>query len=141
MNNKEIDYAAKWSLEDAVEVTLEEKEDFHKVCETLTRIGHREGRNELTQLCYLFHKQGRYWIIHYKGMFAIDGDTSYIYDVEDVEKQNKVASLIHKYGLAKVVNENLLKDLDQVYVKVVRYPEKNNWTFNSPYTFGRKVEY
>jgi len=137
MNN---DYAAKWSLDDAVEIKLKDKDDFLKICETLTRMGNKLGRKKkLQQICFILHKKNKYYLIHYKALDALDGDFRHVYDIEDVEKQNKIASLIDTWGLAEVVDRICLKDLDNVFVNVVPFKEKETWELIPMYEFGDEI--
>ena len=127
-----------WSLEDAVEITLRNDDDFLKIAETLTRIGLATKEKKLYQVCHILHKRGQYYIIHFKGLLALDGNTDHPFDIEDLELQNKTAKLIHGWGLATVVNPNKFEQTEDTFIKVVPYREKNNWALIPQYTFGRK---
>jgi len=127
-----------WSLDDAVEVTLKQRDDFLKIVETLTRIGHTNKNKELLQVCHILHKRGRYYIIHFKGLLALDGNTSHCFDVEDLEIQNKVAKLVQQWGLADIVNISKVEQTEDTFIKVVPYRDKNNWTLTPQYEFGNR---
>ena len=130
--------APRWSLEDAIEITFDDEENFLKIAETLTRIGNPTKTKELFQLAHLLHKKGKYYIIHFKGMFALDGNFSFDYDMEDVEAQNKIAKLIASWGLADIIDKYKVNQTDDVFVKVVPWKDKHNWTMISQYEFGTK---
>ncbi len=130
--------APRWSLEDAIEIKFNDEENFLKIAETLTRIGNPNKNKELSQLSHLLHKKGKYYIIHYKGMYALDGNYSFDYDMEDVEAQNKIAKLIESWGLAEIIDKHKVNQTDDVFVKVVPWKDKNNWTLIPQYKFGAK---
>lgn len=120
-----------------VQVDLVERADFLKVMETLTRIGTpaKDGL-EFTQACHIFHKGGKYAIMHYNEMYAFDGDRSRLQQ-EDVEHRNTVVRLLIKWGLVKPVDEIDVEDLDLGALRVLQYAEKNNWKLVQKYQMGK----
>lgn len=128
----------KWSLEDAVEIKFDNEENFSKIVESLTRIG-RVGENKtLNQTANILHKRGRYYIIHFKGMFALDGNYDFDYDVEDIAEQNKIVKLLESWNLCEIVDKFKANSTDDVFVKVVRHNEKQQWNLVPQYKFGEK---
>jgi hypothetical protein len=127
-------------LESLVEVRIGEDEDFLKVKETLTRIGVASRKEKkLYQSCHILHKQGRYYIVHFKELFALDGKPSNFTD-EDKGRRNVIAALLQQWGLVKVVDEDKIKDpitpLGQI--KILPHKEKGEWELISKYNIGRK---
>ena len=126
-------------LETLVEVTLAEADDFLKVRETLTRIGVASRQeNTLYQSCHILHKQGRYYIVHFKELFALDGKPSNFSD-EDKGRRNSIANLLADWGLVKLVNEFGVNDphapINQI--KIIPYKEKTEWELVTKYNIGR----
>ena len=94
----------KWSIEDMIEVRLKEDDDFLKVKETLTRIGIASRREKkLYQSCHILHKQGKYYIVHFKELFALDGKPTNLSE-NDIERRNTVVNLLHEWDLVEIVN-------------------------------------
>ena len=127
-------------IEDMVEVLLIEKDDFLKVKETLTRIGLASKKdNTLYQSCHILHKQGKYYIVHFKELFALDGKPSDISD-NDIQRRNTIANLMAEWGLVKLVDADKTKDnvapLSQI--KILPFKDKNDWQLVSKYTIGKK---
>lgn len=127
-------------LDSLVEVRIDGEESFLKIKETLTRIGVASRKeNKLYQSCHIFHKQGRYYIVHFKEMFLIDGKPSN-FSEEDMGRRNKIAELLQDWGLLKVLDEEKIKEpmaaMNQI--KVLNYKEKNDWTLEAKYQIGRK---
>lgn len=127
----------RWSLEDAIEIKFDDEQNFLKIVETLTRIGIQKNK-ELHQVAHLLHKKGKYYIIHYKGMFALDNNFSFDFDIEDLEMQNKIAKLIENWGLAEVIDKHKVNQTDDIFVKVVPWKDKGLWTLVPQYEFGAK---
>jgi hypothetical protein len=128
------------SLESLVEVRIAEEEDFLKIKETLTRIGVASRKEKkLYQSCHIFHKQGKYYIVHFKEMFAIDGKPSNFSD-EDKGRRNKIAELLQDWGLLKVVEPELVKEpvASMSQIKILSHKEKHDWTLETKYNMGRK---
>lgn len=127
-------------LETLVEVKISEEEDFLKIKETLTRIGVASRKEKkLFQSCHIFHKQGRYYIVHFKEMFAIDGKPSNFSD-EDKGRRNKIVELLCDWGLLTVVEpttiSNPLASMSQI--KILNHKEKGEWVLETKYNMGRK---
>lgn len=123
-----------------VEVRLSEEEDFLKIKETLTRIGIASRKDKkLYQSCHIFHKQGRYAIIHFKEMFALDGKPS-DFSEEDKGRRNKIVELLQDWGLLKVVYPDKIKDpmASMNQIKIIHHKEKNDWILEAKYSMGRK---
>jgi hypothetical protein len=128
------------SLDTLIEVKIAEEEDFLKIKETLTRIGVASRKEKkLYQSCHIFHKQGKYYIVHFKEMFAIDGKPSNFSD-EDKGRRNKVAELLQDWGLLKVVDSSFIKEpiASMSQIKILSHKEKNEWTLETKYNMGRK---
>lgn len=127
-------------LETLVEVTIENDDDFLKIRETLTRIGVSSRKTKtIFQSCHILHKQGRYYIVHFKELFALDGKPSNFGD-EDKGRRNTIANLISEWGLVKLVNPEMTKEpiapLSQI--KVLPYREKDEWNLVAKYNIGKK---
>ena len=123
-----------------VEVTLGQQDDFLKVRETLTRIGvAAKNDNILYQSCHILHKQGKYYIVHFKELFELDGKPSNISD-NDIQRRNTIANLMAEWGLVKLVDPDKTKDnvapLSQI--KILPFKDKNQWQLVSKYTIGKK---
>lgn len=128
------------TLDNLIEVKIAEEEDFLKIKETLTRIGVASRKEKkLYQSCHIFHKQGKYYIVHFKEMFAIDGKPSNFTE-EDKGRRNKIAELLQDWGLLKVVDSNRVKDplASMSQIKILNHKEKNEWTLEAKYNMGRK---
>jgi len=127
-------------LETLVEVRIGEEEDFLKIKETLTRIGVASRKEKkLFQSCHIFHKQGRYYIVNFKEMFAIDGKPSNFSD-EDKGRRNKIVELLQDWGLLKVIEEDKIKEplASMSQIKIINHKEKSEWTLEAKYNMGRK---
>ena len=124
-----------------VEVTLNEQDDFLKVRETLTRIGVSSRKEKvLYQSCHILHKQGLYYIVHFKELFALDGKPSNISE-NDIQRRNAIANLLEEWGLVKIINHKLLEDniapLHQI--KIISFKEKDDWELIAKYNIGKKL--
>jgi hypothetical protein len=127
-------------LDNLVEVRIAEEEDFLKIKETLTRIGVASRKEKkLYQSCHIFHKQGKYYIVHFKEMFAIDGKPSN-FSEEDKGRRNKIAELLQDWGLLKIVESERIKEplASMSQIKIINHKEKNDWTLEAKYNMGRK---
>jgi hypothetical protein len=127
-------------LDKLIEVKIAEEEDFLKIKETLTRIGVASRKEKkLYQSCHIFHKQGKYYIVHFKEMFAIDGKPSNFSD-EDKGRRNKIAELLQDWGLLKVVESESITDplASMSQIKIINHKEKYDWTLEAKYNMGRK---
>jgi len=125
-----------------VEVTLNEQDDFLKVRETLTRIGVSSRKEKvLYQSCHILHKQGRYYIVHFKELFALDGKPSNISE-NDVQRRNAIAALLEEWGLVKILNkrimENNIAPLHQI--KIISFKDKDEWELIPKYNIGKKSQ-
>jgi hypothetical protein len=128
------------SLEKLVEVELAEKNDFLKVRETLTRIGvAAKNQNVLYQSCHILHKQGRYYIVHFKELFELDGKPASIYE-NDIARRNTIANLMAEWGLVKLVDAP--KSAEPVaplsQIKILPHKDKNDWQLVAKYNIGKK---
>ena len=124
-----------------VEVSLPKQDDFLKVKETLTRIGVSSRKEKiLYQSCHILHKQGKYYIVHFKELFALDGKPSNLSD-NDIQRRNSIAKLLEEWGLIKVVNNDIIGDnvapLHQI--KIIAFKEKNEWQLIAKYNIGKKT--
>lgn len=127
-------------INNLIEVKIGEEEDFLKIKETLTRIGVASRKeNKLYQSCHIFHKQGKYYIVHFKEMFIIDGKPSNFSD-EDKGRRNKIVELLQDWGLLKVVEpEKITNPLASIsQIKIISHKEKSGWILEAKYNMGRK---
>ena len=122
-----------------VEVSLNEPDDFLKVRETLTRIGVASRKEKkLYQSCHILHKQGRYYIVHFKELFALDGKHANL-TINDVQRRNRIAQLLSDWGLITIVSDTEVVDIAPLnQIKVLAFKEKQEWTLESKYNIGRK---
>ena len=123
-----------------VEVTLVEQDDFLKVRETLTRIGVSSRKEKvLYQSCHILHKQGRYYIVHFKELFALDGKLSTITE-NDVQRRNAIANLLEEWGLIKIVNYDIVEhNMAPIHqIKIISFKEKDDWELIAKYNIGKK---
>jgi hypothetical protein len=123
-----------------VEVTLEHEDDFLKVRETLTRIGVSSRKEKvLYQSCHILHKQGKYYIVHFKELFALDGKLSTITE-NDIQRRNAIANLLEEWELLKIVNYDILKDnMAPIHqIKIISFKEKDDWELIAKYNIGKK---
>jgi endonuclease III len=128
-----------WSQNNMVEVSLNEPDDFLKVRETLTRIGVASRKEKkLYQSCHILHKQGRYYIVHFKELFALDGKHANL-TINDVQRRNRIAQLLADWGLITIVSDTEVGDIAPLnQIKVLAFKEKQEWTLESKYNIGRK---
>lgn len=127
-------------LDSLIEVKIAEEEDFLKIKETLTRIGVASRKEKkLYQSCHIFHKQGKYYIVHFKEMFLIDGKPSN-FSEEDMGRRNKIVQLLQEWGLLKVVEPEKVAEpmASMSQIKIINHKEKNDWTLEAKYNMGRK---
>lgn len=128
------------NLSDFVEIKLEKSDDFLKVKETLTRIGVSSRKEKiLYQSCHILHKQGRYYLVHFKELFALDGKQANISE-NDIQRRNAIAKLLQDWQLLTIVNpkiiENNIAEIHQI--KIISFKEKNDWELVSKYNIGKK---
>ena len=128
-----------WNQELMVEVQLNEPEDFLKVRETLTRIGVASRKEKkLYQSCHILHKQGRYYIVHFKELFALDGKHANLTS-NDVQRRNRITQLLSDWGLIEVVKADSISDIAPLnQIKVLSFEEKDEWTLETKYNIGKK---
>ena len=128
-----------WTQEHMLEVGLNEPDDFLKVRETLSRIGVASRKErKLYQSCHILHKQGWYYIVHFKELFALDGKNTNLSE-NDIARRNTIANLLKDWGLISVIGEvTTVAPLSQI--KVLSYREKNEWTLETKYNIGKKKE-
>ena len=133
----------KWKQTDMVEVTLGEPDDFLKVRETLTRIGVASRKErKIYQSCHILHKQGKYFIVHFKELFALDGKNTNL-SINDLQRRNRIVQLLLDWGLVSIVEESKEKISDLAplnQIKVLSFKEKNEWRLESKYNIGRKKQ-
>ena len=130
-----------WSQDQMVEVGLKEPDDFLKVRETLTRIGVASRKEKkLYQSCHILHKQGRYYIVHFKELFALDGKKANL-SINDVQRRNRIVQLLSDWGLVSINAKEVIADVAPLsQIKVLAYKEKGEWTLESKYNIGKKKE-
>ena len=134
-----VEPTVQWSQDQMVEVLLNEPDDFLKVRETLTRIGVASRKEKkLYQSCHILHKQGRYFIVHFKELFALDGKHANL-TINDVQRRNRIAKLLADWGLITIVNENVITDIAPLnQIKVLAYKDKSDWVLEQKYNIGKK---
>ena len=134
-----VEPEVKWSQDQMVEVLLNEPDDFLKVRETLTRIGVASRKEKkLYQSCHILHKQGRYFIVHFKELFALDGKHANL-TVNDVQRRNRIVRLLADWGLVSVVSLDAVSDIAPLnQIKVLAYKDKNDWVLEQKYNIGKK---
>ena len=130
-----------WNPAKMLEVILAEPDDFLKVRETLTRIGVASRKeNKLFQSCHILHKQGRYFIVHFKEVFALDGKQAN-FSENDAERRNTIAQLLSDWGLIAILNNTVAeKKAPLSQIKVLSFKEKNEWDLQAKYNIGKKIE-
>ena len=128
-----------WTRDSMVEVKLSQPDDFLKVRETLSRIGVASRKEKkLYQSCHILHKQGRYYIVHFKELFALDGKTANLTQ-NDVQRRNRITQLLSDCGLISIVNDETITDIAPLnQIKVLAYKEKGEWELESKYNIGKK---
>ena len=131
----------KWSQDQMVEVLLNEPDDFLKVRETLTRIGVASRKEKkLYQSCHILHKQGRYFIVHFKELFALDGKHANLTS-NDVQRRNRITQLLADWGLISVVKPDSVSDIAPLnQIKVLSYKDKGDWILEQKYNIGKKTK-
>ena len=125
-------------LESLVEVSLDDQEDFLKIRETLTRIGVASKKDKkLYQSCHILHKQGKYYIVHFKELFKLDGKSS-DFSENDRAGRNTIVNLLKEWGLVGVVKEDVFEDAPISQIKIISHKEKEEWDLVPKYNIGRK---
>ena len=136
MNVMEPEY--QWSPDRMVEIFLSEPDDFLKVRETLTRIGVASRKEKkLYQSCHILHKQGKYYIVHFKELFALDGKKANL-SINDVQRRNRIIQLLSDWGLITTITDEVLDIAPLNQIKVISYKDKGNWTLETKYNIGKK---
>tara|TARA_R100000005_G_C4978949_1_gene189325 strand:+ start:1117 stop:1557 length:441 start_codon:yes stop_codon:yes gene_type:complete len=137
--NQTTEPQVNWSQDQMVEVRLSEPDDFLKVRETLTRIGVASRKEKkLYQSCHILHKQGRYFIVHFKELFALDGKYANL-TTNDVQRRNRIAKLLTDWNLIQVVDENSILNIAPLnQIKVLPYKEKSEWVLEQKYNIGKR---
>ena len=139
MTSSTVEPTVQWSQDQMVEVTLNEPDDFLKVRETLTRIGVASRKEKkLYQSCHILHKQGKYYIVHFKELFALDGKHA-ILTVNDVQRRNRISRLLADWGLISVVKSESVSEIAPLnQIKVLSYKDKGDWILEQKYNIGKK---
>ena len=129
-----------WSPEMMLEVTLNQPDDFLKIRETLSRIGVASRKDKtLFQSCHILHKQGKYYIVHFKELFALDGKKATLID-NDVQRRNTIAVLLQDWNLLTIVKADEAKNKAPLsQIKIIAFKEKNEWNLQAKYNIGKKV--
>ena len=130
-----------WTTDSMIEVGLRERDDFLKLRETLTRIGVASRKEKkLYQSCHILHKQGKYYIVHFKELFALDGKKANL-SLNDVQRRNRIVQLLGDWGLVSINSKESIADVAPLsQIKVLAYREKGDWTLESKYNIGKKKE-
>ncbi len=130
-----------WSQGDMLEVTIKQPDDFLKVRETLTRIGVASRKDKtLYQSCHILHKQGKYYIVHFKELFALDGKKSTL-SQNDIQRRNTITLLLQDWSLIDVVKKEMTENKAPLsQIKVLPFKEKKDWTLSAKYNIGKKVD-
>ena len=128
-----------WQQEHMLEVTLKEPDDFLKVRETLSRIGVASRKEKkLYQSCHILHKQGKYYIVHFKELFALDGKHANL-TINDVQRRNRIINLLSDWGLISILKPESISDVAPLnQIKVLSYKDKGDWTLETKYNIGKK---
>ena len=128
-----------WTSDQMVEISLGEPDDFLKVRETLTRIGVASRKEKkIYQSCHILHKQGRYYIVHFKELFALDGKHANL-TVNDVQRRNRIVQLLVDWGLVEIINADRIQDIAPLnQIKVLSYKDKGDWILETKYNIGAK---
>lgn len=139
MTNQTVEPQVNWSPDMMVEVLLNEPDDFLKVRETLTRIGVASRKEKkLYQSCHILHKQGKYYITHFKELFALDGKHANL-TINDVQRRNRIARLLSDWGLVSIVSEDDVADIAPLnQIKVLSFRDKSDWLLETKYSIGSK---
>jgi hypothetical protein len=134
-----VEPTVEWSQGQMVEVILNEPDDFLKVRETLTRIGVASRKEKkLYQSCHILHKQGRYYIVHFKELFALDGKHANL-TINDVQRRNRIVKLLADWGLITVLKPDTVNDVAPLnQIKVLTYKDKGEWILEQKYNIGKK---
>ena len=131
--------AINWSADSMLEVTIKQPDDFLKIRETLTRIGVASRKDKtLFQSCHILHKQGKYFIVHFKELFALDGKHANL-TINDVQRRNRITRLLADWGLITIVKEDSVADIAPLnQIKVLSFKDKGEWILEQKYNIGKK---
>tara|TARA_S200002703_G_scaffold42621_1_gene37010 strand:- start:68 stop:499 length:432 start_codon:yes stop_codon:yes gene_type:complete len=138
MNNEQNDFIDDWTPLDMLEVSLNEPDDFLKIKETLTRIGISSKRetNTLYQSCHILHKQGRYFIVHFKELFLLDGKNANLTQ-NDLDRRNTISVLLSDWGLLNILDSTKIQSQTSLrYIKIISHRDKGSWDLQSKYSIG-----
>jgi len=129
-----------WSIDDMLEVTINQPDDFLKVRETLTRIGVASRKDKtLYQSCHILHKQGKYYIVHFKELFALDGKNATLSE-NDIQRRNTIAILLQDWSLIDITDKKSSENKAPLsQIKVLPFKEKKEWTLSAKYNIGKKA--
>ena len=130
-----------WTPDQMVEVILNEPDDFLKVRETLTRIGVASRKEKkIYQSCHILHKQGRYYLVHFKELFALDGKYTNL-TVNDVQRRNRIVQLLADWGLITIISPEKITDIAPLnQIKVLAFKDKGEWELETKYNIGKKTK-
>ena len=139
MTTATIEPTVEWAQDKMLEVVLNEPDDFLKVRETLTRIGVASRKEKkIYQSCHILHKQGRYFLVHFKELFALDGKHANLTS-NDVQRRNRIAQLLADWGLVGIVSADKIQDIAPLnQIKVLSYKDKGDWILETKYNIGSK---
>ena len=139
MSTSFTEQEVRWTPDQMVEVNLSEPDDFLKVRETLTRIGVASRKEKkLYQSCHILHKQGKYYIVHFKELFALDGKSANL-SLNDVQRRNRIIQLLSDWGLISIKKPDTIVDVAPLsQIKVLSYKDKGGWNLESKYNIGKK---
>ena len=139
MSTSFTEQEVKWTPDQMVELNLSEPDDFLKVRETLTRIGVASRKEKkLYQSCHILHKQGKYYIVHFKELFALDGKSANL-SLNDVQRRNRIIQLLSDWGLITIKQPDIIVDVAPLsQIKVLSYKDKGGWNLESKYNIGKK---
>ena len=140
MEDCSMDNIVSWTPADMLEVTLNEPDDFLKVRETLTRMGVASRKEQkLFQSCHILHKQGRYFLVHFKELFLLDGKKSNL-ETSDLERRNTIAQLLSDWGLVNIVNKSACESKAPLrQIKIVSFRDKSTWELCPKYNIGNRA--
>ena len=132
--------AINWSADSMLEVTIKQPDDFLKIRETLTRIGVASRKDKtLFQSCHILHKQGKYFITHFKELFALDGKAADFQD-NDLQRRNTIAKLLSDWGLVDIVSQDVEDYAPLSQIKIIAFKEKGEWELIPKYNIGKKIK-
>ena len=133
------DESIQWSPDSMLEITLKQPDDFLKIRETLSRIGVASRKDKiLYQSCHILHKQGKYYIVHFKELFALDGKKATLIQ-NDIQRRNTVASLLQDWSLLSIVKKEAVEDKAPLsQIKIIAFKEKKDWNLQAKYNIGKK---